>query len=103
MDLTVEDCTHFMRNCDRDRGLADAARPHDRHELLLGQLQLDGAHRISSSKHPHQARRHSPPRGRFEIFRLQGTRGHRYDKAVPPPRYVRYISPAGITLIESLA
>src|SRR5438876_357547 len=102
MNLTVEDCANFMSHCDRDGGLADAARPHDRHELLLGQFHLDGGHGVSSSKHPHQARWQSPPRGRFEILRLQGTCSHRYDKAVPAPGHVRDISPARVTLIESL-
>jgi LuxR family maltose regulon positive regulatory protein len=49
---------------------ADAARPDDRHKLLLGQFHLDrGQGGVSSSKHPHQARRQSGPRGWFDISR----------------------------------
>jgi len=41
MSLAVESGAHLMGNCHRYRGLADAARPDDRHKPLLNQFHLD--------------------------------------------------------------
>ena len=69
INLAVENGAHLMGNRDRYRGLADAARPNDRHKLLLGQFHLDRGQGVSSSNHPHQARRQSGPRGWLDIPR----------------------------------
>jgi hypothetical protein len=69
IDLAVESGAHLMSNCHRYGGLANATRPDDRHEVLLGKLHLDRGERLSSSEQPHQARRQSRPRGWFEIPR----------------------------------
>ena len=67
MNPAVESGAHLMGNCHRYRGLADAAWTDDRHKLLLGQLHLDRGQGVSSSEHPHQARRQSGPRGWLEV------------------------------------
>src|SRR5882672_2292821 len=101
-NLAVENGAHLMGHCDRYRGLADAARPDNRHKLLLRQLHLDRGQGVASSEHPHQARRQSRPRGWFEISRRwRGQRRYRCDEAVPAPGHVGDISPARVTLIES--
>ena len=67
MNLIVEDPAHFMGDGNRQCRLADAARPDDRNELLIGQLQLDRGQGIFSSKHAYQARRQSGARERLDM------------------------------------
>ena len=90
---------------DRNRNcrLPDATGADDRNKLLLGKLRLNSCNGLFAANHALQTGGQTCSPGRLKFACLQGRRRYRNDEAVPAPRHVGDIPPAGVALSQGLA